>query len=270
MRKGYDDAHSSGLHAEIMPPVLSFASELAGLLSDFRRRLSPKSSHVSNTTRESCSRILPNHINEAFSEWGCVTKEKMASALNFSPQATSYWSSRQRDRVFGANHDAFATKYTGFSACPPDYDNDIMYKSVLHAIRSVMVAETPTATFLVLPNWANRSTSPYLSLVHANPEYCTCLGMIPQTKLKYAKPTAWNGSPPTLSTPTWSMNIIVAWNAAGREHLCAKSPDWLTHLRSAICAQAESAWRSSSTNNSTEQPHAPLVLPRKFNGKKDK
>mgnify|MGYP006303681299 CR=1 FL=1 len=80
------------------------------------------SSDVSNATRESRSRILPNHINEAFSEWGCVTKERMASALNFSPQATSYWSSRQRDRVFGANHDAFATKYTGFSACHPECD----------------------------------------------------------------------------------------------------------------------------------------------------
>ena len=43
LRKGYEDAQSSGLHAEIMPHVLSFASELAGLLSDFRKRLSSKS-----------------------------------------------------------------------------------------------------------------------------------------------------------------------------------------------------------------------------------
>ena len=78
---------------------------------------------------------LPNHINAALREWGCVAKDKMASALDFSAQATSYWSSRHRDKVFGANYDAFATKYTGFSAYHPDYSDDVMYKSTEHAIR---------------------------------------------------------------------------------------------------------------------------------------
>ena len=90
--------------------------------------------------------------------------------------------------------------------------------------------------FLLLPNWANRSMNPYMHLVNENPEHCTLLGMIPQAMLSYEKPTAWNGGPPTLSTPTWSMNIIVAWNAAGKEHLHTKAPNWLANLRSAIRA----------------------------------
>ena len=48
-----------------------------------------------------------------------VTKEKMASALDFDPGNSSYWSERHRDIVFGANYNAFATKFTGFSICYP-------------------------------------------------------------------------------------------------------------------------------------------------------
>jgi hypothetical protein len=48
-----------------------------------------------------------------------VSKEKMASALDFDPGNSSYWSERHRDIVFGANYNAFATKFTGFSICYP-------------------------------------------------------------------------------------------------------------------------------------------------------
>jgi len=54
-----------------------------------------------------------------------VTKEKMASALDFDPGNSSYWSERHRDIVFGANYNAFVTKFTGFSICHPVY-NDMM------------------------------------------------------------------------------------------------------------------------------------------------
>ena len=57
---------------------------------------------------------------------------KMASALDFDPGNSSYWSERHRDIVFGANYNAFATKFTvsqfitkftGFSICHPVYDD---------------------------------------------------------------------------------------------------------------------------------------------------
>ena len=52
-----------------------------------------------------------------------VSKEKMASALDFDPGNSSYWSKCHRDIVFGANYNASATKFTGFSICHPVYDD---------------------------------------------------------------------------------------------------------------------------------------------------
>ena len=158
LRKCFENAQNTGIHAQTTPPVHSFASELAGLLLDNNRLLDPKHSEASDTIRESHSPVMPDSIFTALYDWACVTKEKMASALDFSPQVTSYWSSRHRDRVFGANYDALATKFTGFSVCHPEYSDAAMYKCLHHAIYSAMDAETPTATFLLLPNWANRAS----------------------------------------------------------------------------------------------------------------
>ena len=158
----------------------------------------------------------------------------MASALDFAPQTALYWSARQRDRVFGANYNAFATKFTGFSMCHPTYDDQLLFKSVQHAIRSANYAETPTATFMFVPNWTNKSLNPYMRLLDENPELCTHLGMIPQAHLRYNEPAAWNGSLTTLSKPTWSMTIVVVWDTAAKEHLQASSPCWLQSMSTVI------------------------------------
>jgi len=49
--------------------------------------------------------------------------------------------------------------------------------------RSAMCSELPTATFLILPNWENKSINAYRALVRDNPKYCTTLSFIPKTKL---------------------------------------------------------------------------------------
>jgi len=105
----------------------------------------------------------------------------MASALDFDPGNSSYWSARHRDIAFGANYNAFATKFTGFSICHPVYDDTKMLKCVQHSLRSAMCSELPTATFLFLPNWENKSINAYRALVQDNPKYCTTLGFIPKT-----------------------------------------------------------------------------------------
>jgi hypothetical protein len=87
-------------------------------------------------------------------------------------------------------YNAFATKFTDFSICHPVYDDIKMLKCVQHSLRSVMCSELPTATFLFLPNWENKSINAYRALVRDNPKYCTTLGFIPKTKLMYAMPTS--------------------------------------------------------------------------------
>jgi len=65
------------------------------------------------------SRILPQYITAALQQWAMFSKEKMERALDFEPGYSSYWSEQHRGIFFGSNYNAFATKFTGFSACHP-------------------------------------------------------------------------------------------------------------------------------------------------------
>ena len=64
-----------------------------------------------------------------------VSKEKIASALDFDPGNSSYWSEHHHDIVFGANYNAFAIKFTGFSICHPVFDDTNVLKYVQHSQR---------------------------------------------------------------------------------------------------------------------------------------
>ena len=158
-------------------------------------------------------------------------KRKNASALDFDPGNSSYWSEHHRNIVLGANCDAFATKFTSFSICHPVYDDTKLLKCVQHSLWSAMCSELPTASFLVLPNWENKSINAYRALLRDNPKYCTTLGFIPKTKLTYAMPTSWKGIQRNFSNHTWSMDIIAVWNKEAKQHLTDASPNWLQSLQ---------------------------------------
>jgi len=51
--------------------------------------------------------------------------------------------------VFGSYFNPLATKFRGFSACHPLYDNSVMLNMVRHAIYSSLSTENATATFLL-------------------------------------------------------------------------------------------------------------------------
>jgi hypothetical protein len=121
LRERFHETQKNGLRRYMSSPVQCLASEIAGLLQDHQARL--KTPKVSQLTLESYSRILPQHISAALQQCAMVSKEKMASALDFDPGNSSYWSKRHGDVVFGANYNAFATKFTGFSICQPVFDD---------------------------------------------------------------------------------------------------------------------------------------------------
>ena len=112
LRERFHEAQKNGLHRGMSSPVQCLASEIAGLLQDHQARL--KTPKASPRTLETYSRILPQQISAALQQCVMVSKQKMASALDFDPGNSSYWSERHRDIVFGANYNAFATKFTGF------------------------------------------------------------------------------------------------------------------------------------------------------------
>ena len=109
-----------------------------------------------------------------------------------------------------------------------------MLKCVQHSLRSVMCSELPTATFLFLPNWENKSINAYRALVRDNLKYCNTLGFIPKTKRTYAMPTSWKGVPRNFSNHTWSMDIIAVWNKEAKQRLTDASPIWLQIVQRSI------------------------------------
>ena len=172
-----------------------------------------------------------------------------------------------RDIVFGANYNAFATKFTGFSICHPVYDDTKMLKCVQHSLRSAMCSELPTATFLFLSNWENKSINAYRASVQGNPKYCTTLGFIPETKLTYAMPTSWKGVQRNFSIHTWSMDIIGVWNKEAIQHLTNASPNWLQTLQRSI---PEAVWEKNQYLVREDTGHITIhVCPQYFKSERE-
>jgi len=122
-------------------------------------------------------------------KWALVTQEKMASPRDHNPCHLNYWNEHLQDRVFGAIHNSLSSKFSGFSICHPIYDDDVMYRTLKHAIYSAMEQSHATATFMFLPSWGGpMSTNPYSKLLNAYPHLCRTLGTIPSKRLNYATP----------------------------------------------------------------------------------
>jgi hypothetical protein len=167
---------------------------------------------------------------------------------------SSYWSECHRDIVYGANYNAFATKFTGFSICHPVHDDTKMLKCVQHSLRSAMCSELPTATFLFLPNWENKSINAYRALVRDNPKYCTTLGFIPEAKLKYAMPTSWKGVQRNFSNHTWSKDIIAVWNKEAKQRLMMARQIGCKHCKGASQKQFGKNISTSQERTQTTSP----------------
>ena len=118
----------------------------------------------------SYARILPSHITTAFQKRALVTEEKMASPLDYDPKFPRYWSEHPRDKVFGANTNAFSSRFSGFSICHTIYHENTMLLATRHAIYSAAVSTEKTATFMLLPSWNKKmTTNPYASLCRKYP-----------------------------------------------------------------------------------------------------
>jgi hypothetical protein len=178
---------------------MSLASELVGLIT---RKDTATSRHASQKIK-TLSRKLPPHIITALQKWALVTKEKMASPLDYDPTLPHYWSEHPRDKAFGANFNAFSSKSTGFSICHPIYHENTMYLATKHAIYSAALGTEATATFMFLPSWNERmTTNLYASLYRA---YANSWA---SDQLQYAEILFWNNIQTPLPKHTWEMHII--------------------------------------------------------------
>ena len=232
LQKAFDSLKCSCLHDHVQPPPISFASGLVGLIA---RKDTSASKHTIKKTKDSFTRILPFHINAAFQKWALVTIEKMASSLDYDPKFPHYWSEHPKDEVFGANTNAFSSRFSGFSICHPIYHENTMLLATRHAIYSAAVNTEETDTFMFLPSWIkNMITNSYASLCHEFPHVCKSLGSVPSDQLQYAKVPFWNKIEIPLSKHSWEFQIIAIWNTKGRVCLIAYSKDWLKKLAKEI------------------------------------
>jgi hypothetical protein len=128
--------------------------------------------HTNKKIKDSFSRILPSHITAVFQKWALVTKEKMASPLDYDPTFFHYWSEHPRDKVFGANTNAFSSQFSGFSICNPIYHENTMLLATRHAIYFAAVSTEETATFMLLSSWNKNMTTIPMHHSAANTHTC--------------------------------------------------------------------------------------------------
>jgi len=166
---------------------------------------------------------------------GLVTKEKMASPLIYDPKFHHYWSEHPRDKVFGANTNAFSSRFSDFSICHPIYHENTMFLASRHAIHSAATNTEETATFMLLPFWNNNmTTNRYASLYRKYPHICRFLGTIPSNQIQYVNVPFWNNIQIPLSKHSWELKIIAIWNTKDRVCLNAHNKDWLKELAKEI------------------------------------
>jgi hypothetical protein len=196
----------------------------------------PLNIRTKKTKSDSFARILPSHITAAFQKWALGTKKRMASPLDHNPKSPHYWSEHARDKVFGANTNAFSSRSSGFSICHPIYHENTMLLATRHAIYSAAAVSTEeTATFMLFPSWnKKRTTNPYASLCRKYPHMCKFLGTIPSNQLQYAKVPFWNNIQIPLSKHSWEFQVIAIWNTKCRICLNAHNKDWLKELAKEI------------------------------------
>ena len=163
------------------PPVQDRATEIHGLL----HRL-PRLSMTGNNTKAECShyRALPTHHMKSFCNHALVTKERMASPLDFTPELKSSGQPTQ-EAEFLVPEQAFSTQCTGFSICHLMNEDMHTLKVVQHATASALNNQEATATFLLLSNWMENSTNAFHRTCTDNKDVCALLGNNSKTKVRY-------------------------------------------------------------------------------------
>eukprot|EP00775_Hariotina_reticulata_P002296 gene2296-biopygen3834 len=95
---------------------------------------------------------LPQALHDLLHNLIGSSTERLASPLNVAPSTAAYWSLHDRDRLFGANWNAYSVKWTGTSVVVPDHtDSTAITHAMQWAQQSARTAATPTLTLLVLP-----------------------------------------------------------------------------------------------------------------------
>ena len=182
------------------------------------------------TTR--AQQALPTPLHNVLHNLIGSTTERLASPLNVAMPTSAYWSLHERDRLFGANWNAYSVQWTGPSIAVPDQtDTAAAVQAIKWAQQSAQQAHTPTLTLLVLPAYGIGGTAGgYMRWVQQHPYHCKHLLCLPKSSVKWQLPA--NALHETASFGKFNVNVIAVGNEEGfSTHLPYWTAGWRDELQ---------------------------------------
>ena len=224
----YDEAAEQGQHKTLDPPVGPFEREVADLICRYRdgHKFRSGPSHKPCTVSWATSPSAPRHMLEGLVQTLGITKERFASPLDVHHSVAHYNSAHPRDAVFGADPDAYASAWTGWSWCHPPHSPADLDKAVAWAAASARAAQdrgAPSATLMLLPRLG--TTPPHLQRLGLNADVATHLGTIRGGRgnrttwpsMHHLPAGWWAGGPANrLQKTKQDVDLVLVWNEAAR------------------------------------------------------
>eukprot|EP00775_Hariotina_reticulata_P006095 gene6095-biopygen7890 len=195
---------------------------------------------------------LPQALHDLLHNLIGSSTERLASPLNVAPSTAAYWSLHDRDRLFGANWNAYSVKWTGTSVVVPDHtDSTAITHAMQWAQQSARTAATPTLTLLVLPAYGKSgSEGGYMKWLKLHPHHCKHLLCLPKSSVKWALPA--NALHEKAVAGKYNINVIAVGNAEGfRTHLPYWTEGWRDQLKVRVQAALQPRFSQQTTNNSS-------------------
>jgi hypothetical protein len=208
--------HNPGLHDKLKAGT--FAAETYKLLARYKE--SSRSKNAAATKQHASAQwALPAAMHRAICTHTQTTKERFASPLNVAASTHAFWTTFERDQIFGANWDAFKRQWTGSSIAIPTFEPAAVCKAVKHAIDSAKLAQdTPVLTTMIIPASSERNNPGYFDLIRSNSSHCKAIMRIPGRAVRFTAPPAYMQAQRPLCTPTSDILILEISNEAGRQH----------------------------------------------------
>lgn len=166
----------------------------------------------SNETRMTQEWSTPDGFMQAMADGLTLTTERFASPLNFSPHLTSYDSMYEEDEVFGANNNAYSTRWKGASQATPEAGPAAADKAVRWAIASAEESQEPVLTALTLPWEGNTGTAYVKWLLHPMVQE---VKTVKRTNIELRHPLKGVEAKPKRNKTKWDVKFIIVANDKG-------------------------------------------------------
>ena len=203
--------HSAYCHTrQVAPEILqelhatSFVHEVAKLTLRYQAGQSRGAERLPDQSG------LPDEYMDALIQSMDIQCERFASPLNFNPAVKHYYSLHDRDRVFGANTDAYSTKWEGASEANPPHEAGAMEKAIRWAIFSAETSTSPTLTAFMLPKTDANAYQKWLT----HP-IIRQLGCIEREHISFKTSDYWKTGQPYKHHSKEDVTMFVVANQAG-------------------------------------------------------